>query len=227
MPVASIGRNPSLGSTSSSARVLIPRQFGAMTDSFDYAPRGRRNRTRRKSYLKLLVLQVAFHIFFPRTNGLHHMKRAPLHYVSQRDESRPFSIVNRCAETIYPGIATQGGTPPRRSGFQLSPGGEVNLSVSADWQGRIWGRTNCSFNSDGSGPSTFGGVNGYGRSCSTGDCNGILDCRASVSSPAAHDGGLFARALMIVGNHAGHPGGIHDGLGDGADLLGHLPRRWV
>lgn len=112
------------------------------------------------------------------------MKRAPLQYISQRDESRPFSIVNRCAEIIYPGIATQSGTAPLQSGFELYPGGEVNISVSADWQGRIWGRTNCSFNFDGSGPSTFGGVNGYGRSCSTGDCNGILNCQASVGGAA-------------------------------------------
>lgn len=142
-------------------------------------------RKRRNCYLRILVLHVIFPIFFPRTNGLHHMKRAPLQYVSQRDESRPLSIVNRCAETIYPGIATQAGTSPLRSGFELLPGGEVNISVSADWQGRVWGRTNCSFNFDGSGPSTFGGVNGYGRSCSTGDCNGILSCQgASVSSPS-------------------------------------------
>lgn len=143
----------------------------------------RKRRSRRNRYLKILVLELVFEIFFPRTDALHHMKRAPLQYVSQRDESRPLSIVNRCAEIIYPGIATQAGTPPLRSGFELYPGGEVNLSVSADWQGRIWGRTNCSFNFDGSGPSTFGGVNGYGRSCSTGDCNGILSCQgASVGS---------------------------------------------
>lgn len=133
------------------------------------------------------------------------MKRAPFQYVSQRDESRPFSIVNRCAEIIYPGIATQSGTPPLRSGFELYPGGEVNISVSADWQGRIWGRTNCSFNFDGSGPSTFGGVNGYGRSCSTGDCNGILNCQASVGGPAETSSALHPGADPS-GNDAGHPG---------------------
>jgi hypothetical protein len=141
-------------------------------------------RQRRNSYVKLVLLQLAF-LIFPRINGLHHMKRAPLQYVTHRDETRPFSIVNRCAEKIHPGIATQSGTPPLLSGFELYPGGIVNFSVSADWQGRIWGRTNCSFNFDGSGPSTFGGVNGYGRSCSTGDCNGILNCQASVSGRSA------------------------------------------
>ncbi len=141
------------------------------------------SRKGRERYGTLLVLHILFHIFVPRTNGLHHMKRAPVQYVSQRDESRPLSIVNRCAEIIWPGIATQSGTPPRLGGFELYPGGVVNLTVGADWQGRVWGRTNCSFNFDGSGPSTFEGVNGYGRSCSTGDCNGILDCQASVGFP--------------------------------------------
>lgn len=156
--------------------VLAPRLF--LTMSFQFALLDARQR--RENFVKLILLQLVF-LFFPRTNGLHHMKRAPLQYITQRDETRPFSIVNRCAETIHPGIATQSGTPPLLSGFELYPGGIVNISVSADWQGRIWGRTNCSFNFDGSGPSTFGGVNGYGRSCSTGDCNGILNCQASVS----------------------------------------------
>lgn len=164
------------------------------------------SRSRHKSYLKLALLQLIYIIFFPRTFGLHHMKRAPFQYVSQRDESRTFSIVNRCAEIIYPGIATQSGTPPLRSGFDLYPGGEVNISVSADWQGRIWGRTNCSFNSDGTGPSTFGGVNGYGRSCSTGDCNGVLSCQgASVSCPAERSSAPHHRADPL-GNDACHPG---------------------
>ena len=177
------------------------------------------SKTRPRNYLKLVVLQVIYHIFFPRTSALHHMKRAPFQYVTQRDETRPFSIVNRCAEIIYPGIATQSGTPPARSGFALYPGGEVNISVSADWQGRIWGRTNCSFNFDGSGPSTFGGVNGYGRSCSTGDCNGILSCQgASVGRPAARSSALHHGADPS-GNDASHPGRIHVGLGDRADIL--------
>lgn len=161
-------------------RISSPRRLSTMS-SLSLPANRRRRRTGRFHRLFLLVTIC---LFLPRTRGLHHMKRAPVQYISQRDESRLFSIVNRCAETIYPGIATQSGTGPLRSGFQLSPGGEVNVSVSADWQGRVWGRTNCSFNFDGSGPSTLGGVNGYGRSCSTGDCNGILNCQASVSGPS-------------------------------------------
>ncbi|KAK4246984.1 putative thaumatin family protein [Corynascus novoguineensis] len=58
------------------------------------------------------------------------------------------------------------------------------MFVSPDWAGRIWGRTNCSFNADGSGPSTYSGVDGYGAACVTGDCLGKLDCLSAGRVPA-------------------------------------------
>lgn len=116
----------------------------------------------------------------PATGAIHHMRRAPLQYVSQRDETRPLVVSNLCKEVIYPGIFTQSGTPPKVSGFQLTTGQTMNLTVSADWQGRVWGRTNCSFNSAGTGPDHAGGYDGYGRSCGTGDCNGVVNCQVPV-----------------------------------------------
>lgn len=127
------------------------------------------------AFIQLLLLGLA-----PETGALHHMKRAPLQYVSQRDESRPLAVSNLCKEVIHPGIFTQSGTPPKLSGFPLATGQTMNLTVSADWQGRVWGRTNCSFNSAGTGPSNNGGFDGFGRSCGTGDCNGVLNCNAPV-----------------------------------------------
>jgi hypothetical protein len=55
------------------------------------------------------------------------------------------------------------------------------MFVSPDWAGRVWGRTNCSFNGDGSGPSAYGGLDGNGAACYTGDCVGKLDCESTVS----------------------------------------------
>jgi hypothetical protein len=55
------------------------------------------------------------------------------------------------------------------------------MFVSADWAGRIWGRTNCSFNGDGSGPSVEDGVDGLGAACMTGDCLGKMNCQFAVS----------------------------------------------
>lgn len=131
----------------------------------------------------LAVYQVLLLGLVAATGAVHHMKRAPLQYVSQRDETRPLVVSNLCKETIYPGIATQSGTPPTASGFQLTTGQTMNLTVSADWQGRVWGRTNCSFNSAGTGPSNNGGYNGFGQACGTGDCNGVVNCKVTVGIP--------------------------------------------
>ena len=120
-------------------------------------------------------------LYFATTvDSLHHMKRAPLAYVLQRDQTVPLVVSNLCKETIHPGIATQAGTPPASGGFELQSGQTRNLTVGADWQGRVWGRTNCSFNTEGTGPPGYQGVTGYGVACGTGDCGGILDCTAGV-----------------------------------------------
>lgn len=128
-----------------------------------------------KSAITILFLSFSF-----TAKGLHHMKRAPIAYVSLRDSSVPLKVSNLCKETIYPGIVTQAGTGPLAGGFQLSPGSSKSQTVSADWQGRVWGRTNCSFNSAGTGASNNGGNNGGGAACGTGDCGGIIDCKATV-----------------------------------------------
>jgi hypothetical protein len=65
----------------------------------------------------------------------------------------------------------------------LEAGSYREMYVSPDWQGRVWGRTNCSFNDDGSGPSNLNGVNGNGAACTTGDCFGRLDCEFTVRFP--------------------------------------------
>lgn len=126
--------------------------------------------------LFLDLSHILLRSYLPGIQALHHMKRAPIAYVSQRDESRPLAIKNWCPETIFPGIATQAGTPPEIQGFELKSGEGRNLTVSADWQGRVWGRTNCSFNSDGTGPAS----GTFGRACKTGDCYGVVDCKVTV-----------------------------------------------
>ena len=92
----------------------------------------------------------------------------------------PIVITNSCPDTIWPGIGTQKGIGPGVGGFELAPGETRPLFVSPDWQGRVWGRTNCSFNDEGTGPSNLNGVNGNGAACMTGDCFGRLDCEYTV-----------------------------------------------
>ena len=116
-------------------------------------------------------------------DAIHHMKRAPVASVLRRDETVPLVVKNLCSDTIYPGIVTQSGTAPSVGGFELQSGESQNLTVGADWQGRVWGRTNCSFNSAGTGPRNNGGNNGGGRACGSGDCGGIVNCKATVRDP--------------------------------------------
>lgn len=80
----------------------------------------------------------------------------------------PLVVTNKCETTIWPGIATQSGTGPGTGGFELAPGKNKTLWVAPDWQGRVWGRTNCT-------------VNGESCACKTGDCFSKLDCEFSVS----------------------------------------------
>ena len=134
------------------------------------------NRSLASSLLLILLLP------FPLVPAIHHMKRAPVYYVARQSESeKPLVVKNLCDEVIYPGIVTQAGHAPSVGGFRLDTGEQRNLTVGADWQGRVWGRTNCSFNPQGTGPKNVGGNNGGGRACGTGDCGGIVNCRATVS----------------------------------------------
>ncbi|KAL8939798.1 MAG: hypothetical protein Q9211_002585 [Gyalolechia sp. 1 TL-2023] len=107
------------------------------------------------------------------------MKRGPLAWVNRRADNRPLVVTNQCREIIYPGIGTQAGTGPSTQGFQLTPGQSRDLTVSADWQGRVWGRTNCSFNAAGTAPSS----SGTGVACGTGDCGGTVNCRGTGVIP--------------------------------------------
>lgn len=98
-------------------------------------------------------------------------------------DSVPLVISNNCAETIWPGIGTQAGTGAGTGGFELASGDSKSLTVSADWQGRVWGRTNCSFNVGGTGASNLNGNDGSGAACDTGDCGGVLSCVLTVRIP--------------------------------------------
>jgi len=107
----------------------------------------------------------------------HHMK----HKVEPRQNGNtniPLMVANWCDDTVYPGILTQGGTGPQNGGFQLKPGNNQTLYVSGDWQGRVWGRTNCSFSSSGQGSGN------NGQACQTGDCGGALACKTPGAAPA-------------------------------------------
>lgn len=118
---------------------------------------------------------------------------------TKRDGSIPLIIENRCAEDLWPGIGTQAGTGPGEGGFLLKAGDTRSLSVSDDWQGRIWGRTNCSFNMEGTRASNLNGHDGGGAACITGDCGGVLDCVMTVRQPP-----WFCKFADDLGSNARH-----------------------
>jgi len=123
------------------------------------------------SIMKFLLLSLALALLSP-ANAEHHMKKhGQLH--PRATTNTPLVVTNHCGETIYPGIVTQAGTGPSSSGFQLPPGSQKSQTVSSDWQGRVWGRSNCSFNSQGT-------AQGGGVACQTGDCGGTIACQATV-----------------------------------------------
>ncbi|GAA6013323.1 hypothetical protein JCM10207_000855 [Rhodosporidiobolus poonsookiae] len=85
---------------------------------------------------------------------------------------RSFTVKNNCAYTIWPAIFTSsGGAPAHATGWEAAAGNSQTFNVPEDWDGRIWGRTDCAF--DGSGLPT---------TCSTGGCNGGLECDASTGT---------------------------------------------
>lgn len=139
------------------------------------------SRTRRLSHGGTMLKSSLFLLYLlPSIHGIHHMERGSLAWVNRRADNRPLVISNQCKETIWPGLGTQAGTGPATQGFQLTPGQSRSLTVSADWQGRVWGRTNCSFNAAGTAPAS----SGTGVACGTGDCGGTINCRGTVRPDA-------------------------------------------
>ena len=122
-----------------------------------------------------LLLSLAWPLVV-RTHHMDYLPRPNPHKLECRANNPPLIITNNCPETIYPGILSQSGIGPGTGGFELSAGTGKTFSVSENWQGRVWGRTNCSFNSYGTGSAS-----GRGPACSTGDC-GALSCVGTVRS---------------------------------------------
>ncbi|KAL9148537.1 hypothetical protein ABFS82_12G047600 [Erythranthe guttata] len=90
--------------------------------------------------------------------------------------SATFTFVNQCNHTVWPGLLSGAGTPPlSTTGFALSSGDSVPVSVPASWSGRMWGRTLCSQD-----PTT--GI----FACATGDCgSGAVECSGGGAVPPA------------------------------------------
>lgn len=89
--------------------------------------------------------------------------------VSKVNNSVPLIITNNCPDTIWPAVATQHGDGPESQGFALGPKDTRPMTVGPTWQGRVWGRTNCT-------------TKGDTATCETGDCSHKLECEFAVST---------------------------------------------
>ncbi|TKA26598.1 hypothetical protein B0A50_04706 [Salinomyces thailandicus] len=103
----------------------------------------------------------------------HYMNRFKIAKRQSGDANTPLMLTNWCPDSVWPAIDSQGGTGPSNTGFELASGDNQTEYVSSDWQGRVWGRTNC----------TFSG-HGGGSACTTGDCGGLEACQGPGAPPA-------------------------------------------
>jgi hypothetical protein len=86
--------------------------------------------------------------------------------------NRSITVTNSCGYDIWPALMTASNIGPYTQGFYLDTQKSLQLWISHDWIGRIWARTNCSFNeSTNTGP------------CFTGSCGNILNCTSSGEPP--------------------------------------------
>lgn len=86
-------------------------------------------------------------------------------------DTRTLLINNKCTYPIWPGVLSSSGTSTS-AGFHLPAVSNSSVTVSWDWIGRVWGRTNC----------TFDEKTKLGR-CLTGDCGGKLECELAGVPP--------------------------------------------
>ena len=85
--------------------------------------------------------------------------------------TRLITFVNLTAQTIWPAAEADPKQPLASTGWVLAPGASVSFAMPDHWNGRLWGRTGCSFDAAGSGH------------CVTGDCAGRFQCGSAGSVP--------------------------------------------
>jgi hypothetical protein len=177
---------------------------------------------KRSARLKVSLLVVAGAIILsavPLTEAGNHMNTivVPLRKEGNDSNDIPLVVTNNCMEDLYPAVWTQGGSGPKDSGFPLNPGATKNLTVSPDWQGRVWARTNCTFNDDGTGPAN---KSAGPSACGTGDCGGVVNCTLTVCVCPA----LYGKLLIFgqKGRSTGHACRVYNVWSEQPVVLRHL-----
>ncbi|KAL6905948.1 hypothetical protein ACP4OV_003549 [Aristida adscensionis] len=91
-------------------------------------------------------------------------------------EAATFTFVNKCTDTVWPGVLSNAGSPRLEpTGFELAPGAARALPAPSGWSGRMWARTGCAHD----------GATGR-LVCATGDCgSGTAECAGAGAAPPA------------------------------------------
>ncbi|KAL5229701.1 hypothetical protein ABZP36_028477 [Zizania latifolia] len=96
--------------------------------------------------------------------------------LSRDGEAATFTLVNRCTDTVWPGVLSNAGSAGLvTTGFELAPGAARAVPAPAGWSGRLWARTGCVQDGE------------TGRLvCGTGDCgSGAAECNGAGAAPPA------------------------------------------
>ncbi|KAM3341648.1 thaumatin-like protein 1b [Capsicum galapagoense] len=96
-------------------------------------------------------------------------------FITGANSAATFTMVNKCQQTIWPGLLSNAGIAPlSTTGFALQRGESRTITVPSSWGGRFWGRTHCTEDSTGK------------FTCATGDCgSGKLECAGGNAAPPA------------------------------------------
>lgn len=129
---------------------------------------------RARAFLTAVV--VALLALCAASAGAHVQSATHAHAVARAEPraattpARTMTFVNRAAETIW--VAATPGSTSGVTGWTLPAGASLDIKVPNDYNGRIWGRTGCHFNTQGQGH------------CQTGDCGRRFQCTGWGQIPA-------------------------------------------
>ncbi|GAA5910390.1 thaumatin family protein [Sporobolomyces salmoneus] len=76
---------------------------------------------------------------------------------------RSFTIKNNCDFTLWPAVTNYGTSKLQyggKRGWEAKAGSQEELKIPSPWNGRVWARRECNFDSDGKGTCTTGNVDG-------------------------------------------------------------------